>query len=121
MVCYAAMDETTKNFWTAWAEPVPEPAPVFFRLYYDDEGRPLSYSMEHLPGNYIEIDAATYQLSSRNVRVVNGKLIHIKPKKTITKLVPGDSGTPCWPNNVSVVVDQQQPNTKWRLASHESD
>ena len=115
------MNETEENFWKAWAEPVPEPAPIFFRLYYDDQGRPISYSMEHLPGNYIDIDAATYQLNSRNVRVVDGKLVHIKPKKTVTKLVPSIAGTPCLPNNISIVVDEQQPNIKWSLKSHESD
>ena len=115
------MNETEENFWKAWAEPVPEPVPVFFRLYYDDQGRPLSYSMEHLPGNYIDIDAATYQLGSRNVRVVDSKLVHITPKKTVAKLVPSNTGTPCLPDNISIVVDQQQPNIKWRLKSHESD
>ena len=115
------MNETEENFWKAWAEPVPEPAPIFFRLYYDEHGCPLSYSMEDLPGNYIEIDADTYRLSSRNVRVVDNTLIHIKPKKTVTKLVPGISGTPCLSDNISIVVDEQQPHIKWSLKLHESD
>ena len=115
------MNETEENFWKAWAEPVPEPVPVFFRLYYDDQGRPISYSMEHLPGNYIDIDAATYQLGSRNVRVVDSKLVHITPKKTVAKLVPSNTGTPCLPDNISIVVDEQQTNIKWSLKSHESD
>ena len=118
---YRPVNETTENFWKAWAEPVPAPAPVFFRLYYDEHGRPLSYSMEHLPGNYIDIDAETYQLSSHRVRVIEGKLVHITPKKTVTKLVPGTVGTPCWAGDISIVVDQQQPHTKWSLKSHESD
>ena len=115
------MNETEENFWKAWAEPVPEPAPIFFRLYYDEHGQPLSYSMEDLPGNYIEIDADTYRFSSRNVRVVDNTLIHIKPKKTVTKLVPGISGTSCLSDNISIVVDEQQPHIKWSLKSHESD
>ena len=115
------MNETTENFWKAWAEPVPVPGAVFFRLYYNENGSPLSYSMEDLPGNYIDIDATAYQHSSRNVRVVDGKLVHIKPKKIVTKLVPGIAGTPCLPTNISIVVDQQQPNIKWSLKSHESD
>ena len=115
------MNDTTENFWKAWAEPVPEPAPVFFRLYYDDKGRPLSYSMEDLPGNYIDIDAETYARSSSRVCVVNGKLIHITPKKVVTKLVPGIKGTPCLPANISIVVDKQQPHIKWSLKTNESD
>lgn len=115
------MNDTEENFWKAWAEPVPESAPIFFRLYHDEHGRPLSYSMEHQPGNYIDIDAETYQLSSRRVQVIDGKLVHITPKKTVTKLVPGTAGTPCLPSNISIVVDPQQPHTKWSLKSHESD
>ena len=115
------VNETEENFWKAWAEPVPEPLPVFFRLYYNDDGRPLCYSMEHQTGNYIDIDAETYRLSSHRVRVVEGKLVHIMPKKTVTKLVPGTVGQACLPNNISIVVDIQQPHTKWSLKTHESN
>ena len=115
------MNETEQNFRLAWAEPIAEPAAVFFRLYYDEHGHPVSYSMEDLPGNYIDIDADTYRLSSHCVRVINGKLIHITPKKTVTKLVPGSVGTSCLTDNVSIIVDEQQPHTKWSLKSNESD
>jgi len=115
------MSNTEENFWKAWADPLPEPAPIFFRLYYDEHGSPLYYSMEDLPGNYIEIDADTYRLSSLRVRVIDGKLIHIKPKKTIFKLVPSSDGTPCSLDNVSIVVAHEQPHTKWSLKTNESD
>ena len=115
------MNETTENFWKALAEPVPEPAHIFFRLYYNDLGEPVSYSMEHLPGNYIEIDAETYQRSLSNVRVVDGKIIPVVYKKPTSKLTPGQSGTPCAPNNVSIVVTEQQPHIKWSLKSNESN
>jgi hypothetical protein len=115
------MNETTENFWKAWAEPVPEPAPIFFRLYYNELGEPVSYSMEHLPGNYIEIDAETYARSSSRVRVIDGKLVHIVPKKPTSKLKPSRTGTPCLPENVSIVVLDQQPHIKWSLQTNESD
>jgi hypothetical protein len=115
------MTDSEKNFWEAWAEPVTVPVPVFFRLYYDDHGAPLSYSMEHLPGNYIDIDADTYRHSSHRVRVIAGKLVHITPKKTVTKLVPGISGISCSPDNISIVVDSKQPHIKWSVKSNESD
>jgi hypothetical protein len=77
--------------------------------------------MEDLPGNYIDIDADTYQLSSHKVRVIDGTLVHITPKKIVTKLVPGSNGTPCLPGNISIIVTEQEPHTKWSLKSHESD
>jgi hypothetical protein len=115
------MNETTENFWKAWAEPVPEPAPIFFRLYYSPHGEPVSYSMEHLPGNYIEIDAETYQRSSFKVRVVDGKIVPIVHKKPTSKLKPGTTGTLCSIENVSVVVSADQPHIKWSLKSNESN
>ena len=115
------MNETTENFWLALAEPMPEPAPIFFRLYYNECGEPVSYSMEDLPGNYIEIDAETYQCSRFNVRVVDGKIIPVVYKRPTSKLTPGTAGTACSPNNVSVVVAQDQPHIKWSLKSNESN
>jgi len=115
------MNETTENFWKAWAEPVSVPAPIFFRLYYNQHGQPVSYSMEDLPGNYIEIDAETYTRNSWHVQVINGKLVHIVPKKSTSKLKPGSTGTACAPDNVSVVVPEDQSHIKWSLKSNESN
>jgi hypothetical protein len=113
--------ETEDNFWKAWVEPLPESAPIFFRLYYDEKGEPLSYSMEELPGNYIDIDAETYARSSFLVRVIDNKLVHVAPKKIINKLVPDDIGVSCYEHNVSIVVDETYPHIKWSLRSNESD
>ena len=121
MVFRLTMNETTENFWKAWAEPAPEAAPIFFRLYYNSAGEPISYSMEDLPGNYIEIDAETYARSSISVRVVDGKLVPIVHKKLVSKLKPGNTGTPCSPTNVTVVVDSAQSHIKWSLKSNEQN
>lgn len=115
------MNDTTENFWKAWAEPVPEPAPVFSRLYYNSAGEPVCYSMEDLPGNYIEIDTETYARSSSHVRVVDGKLIHVVLKKPTSKLAPGKNGTSCSASDVTVVVPEQQPHIKWSLKSNEQN
>ena len=106
-------DETTDNFWAAWHLPLEEIKPIFHRLYYDDQGNPLFYSQTDLPGNYIEIDQTTFASGPTNVRVINGKIVVIKPA-VVHKLVPGDTGTACHPQDVSVVVNDT-PNTKWML------
>jgi hypothetical protein len=110
---------TEEQFWAAlYAMPAPEP--VFFRLYHDDQGRVLFYSMEDLPGTYIEIDAETFARSHTNMRVKDGKLVEIA-RTTSAKLIPGDTGTPCDPTDVSIVVSEQQPNTKWSKRTYESN
>ena len=73
---------TEEEFWAALAPP-PAPAPLCYRLYYDDQGMPLFYSMQDEPGNYIEIDQQMYSLSPTNIRIVDGQ---IKVIKTATVL-----------------------------------
>lgn len=117
---------TTDNFWAAFAAWEPEPPkPVFYRLYYTDSGNLLFYSMEDLPGNYIEIDQETFARGSLHVRVQDGKIIAL-PRRQITKLVPVAAdvdGVACDPQNVAVVVDATQPlvsYTKWSLKTYET-
>ena len=110
---------TPEQFWSILHN-MPEPLPVSYRLYHDDQGRPLFYSMETVPGTYIEIDQATFARSASNVRVRDGKLIEIT-WATTTKLVPGNSGSPCHPDNVAVIVTEDRPHTKWSRKTYESN
>jgi len=103
---------TENDFWNALA-PVPAPPAPIYRLYYDDQGWPLFYSMESVPGNYIEIDYDTWH-NPANVRILNGILVRIKTV-VVHKLVPGDIGTTCHPQDVAVVVNALGSNTKWSV------
>ena len=102
----------------AMLQAMPEPLPVFWRLYYDDQGRPITYSMEALPGNYIEIDADTYHRGPLNVRVVDRQLRYIQHTWS-QKLIPADTGTPCHPRDVTIVV-AAEPATYWSRKLYES-
>lgn len=86
-------------FDTVW----PDPKPVFYRLYHDDQGMPLFYSMADVPGTYIEIDQATYAKNSMWVRVVDGRL-EPKPWFVPKKLRPSGTGIQCHMHDVSIVV-----------------
>lgn len=112
--------DTTDNFWAAWGKTPEQSTSVFYRLYYDEHGYPLSYSMEDLPGNYIEIDQETYALSSSKVRVVDGKLKNNTTAAT-AKLKPGESGTACHPTNICIVVPPNQPHTKWSFKKNDQN
>jgi hypothetical protein len=117
------MNENAQNLLEAVAGIVwTEPTPVSYRLYYDEHGNPVVYSMEDLPGNYIEIDPQTYAIGSFRVRVVDQKLIHVQPKIQVKKLQPNSTtGTPCSTVDVCVVVSEQQPHTKWKISNNEAD
>ena len=110
---------TPEDFWSILHN-MPEPQPVFYRLYHDGQGYPLFYSMEDQPGTYIEIDQATFARNISNVRVRDGRLVEIT-WTTTTKLVPGNSGSPCHPDNVAVIVAETQPYTRWSKQTYESN
>lgn len=108
---------TPEEFFGALAQ-MPEPRPVFYRLYHDDQGRPLFYSMEDLPGTYIEIDQATFARGQSRVQVVNGALTELS-YQTTEKLVPGNHGTQCHATDVAVVVTEN--GTHWSKRVYEQN
>jgi hypothetical protein len=113
------MNETTENFFKAldqWKHTNCAHL-LFYRLYYDQLGQPVCYSMEDLPGNYIEITAEQFAQSSPHMRVVDGKLV-LPPAPCPPTLVPSDQGTACAVEDVAVVVSDTQPHTKWKLVTY---
>lgn len=90
-----------------------QPVDPKFKLYYDERGKPIVYTMEDLKGNYIEVDQETYLIASMNVRVQDNKLVKIDSVQSFNKLIPSSQGTPCHPNNVAVVVSKDQPHILW--------
>lgn len=96
----------------------PEPGPLFYRLYHDDHGVPLFYSMEDVPGTYIEITQEVYNRGSSNIRVRNGQLVELT-WQTSQKIVPSAQGTQCHPNDVAIVVKQN--GIYWSKRTYESN
>lgn len=106
---------TPEEFWGILQaqQPVIHSLPEY-RLYYNEGGFPLFYSMEALPGNYIVVDQETYLNGPAHIRVVNGKIVVYK---TIfaKKIVPSLQGVTCDARDVCVVVNNNQPHIKWHL------
>jgi hypothetical protein len=110
---------TPEEFWGILQYQIAEVPNPEFRLYYDDEGFPLFYSMEALPGNYIVVDQDTYHNGPKHIRVIDGKIIVYKTIFS-KKLVPSISnGVTCAVDNVCVIVGVDQPHIKWHLKKQE--
>lgn len=106
---------TEEEFLAIWQASAQTPVlEIEYRLYYDENGFPLFYSTEDLPGMYITIDKETYLNNPKYIRVVDGKIIEAQFHWT-KKLIPSTQGTSCDPMDVCVVVDHDQPHIKWRL------
>jgi hypothetical protein len=108
---------TEQEFWEILLD-VPEPRPIFYRAYYNSEGWVECYSMEDLPGKYVDIDQPTY-VASPYARIINGKLTVIKPASSIAKLVPSTIGTSCDSRDVCVIADAKE-HIKWSLKHNET-
>lgn len=111
-------DQEFLDFWQTieW----PKEKTVYYRLYYDNSGRPLFYSHEDQPGKYIDVTPEQFALQDLQVRVVDG-VLKPRARPLLPKLVPNDRGTPCYPNDVAVVVSAQQQHQRWKLKQHEQD
>jgi hypothetical protein len=109
---------TEQEFWAILLD-VPEPRPIFYRAYYNSDGWVECYTMEDLPGKYVDVDQPTY-VASPYARVIDGKLTIIKTASVTTKLVPGTNGTSCDPRDVCVVTNAQK-TVKWSLKHNETN
>lgn len=109
--------ETTQAFWDAWEAWVrscdSNTKTTVYRLYYDEQGAPVRYTTESLPGDWIPISVEMFAMSPVNVRVIQGNLQMLDTASLVTKLYPGDMGTACDPRDVCVTIDDNQRHRRW--------
>lgn len=81
-----------------------------FRLYYNPEdGTPLHYSMEDLPGTFIVVDSQTFNEMRYDIVVRDEKIIRISVPQS-WKLVHSDTGDyACHANDITLVVGNDYP------------
>jgi len=110
-------NEILQDFWQNYQWP--EFQPVIYRLYYNEDGSPRAYSVQQLPGDWIEISQADYARMSHLVRVRDGKLVHLSSTPH-RRLRPTPGGTPCHPQDITVIVHQHQEHIAWSMQTHEN-
>jgi hypothetical protein len=109
---------TEQEFFNA-LRAMPLPEPVIYRLYHDDAGHLLFYSMEDLPGLWVEIDQAFYARSPHRVRVIDGRVHELEWRQSM-KIRPGQTGISCHPEDVTIIYDD--PNAqRWAMTAYEQD
>lgn len=91
------------EFWKNYKWP-DQPKPQPFRLYHDDQGRPLRYSRDDEPGSYIELTSEEWNMFDMSIIVQDGKLVRPPPPGAL-KLRPSVDGMPCHHADVTIVVD----------------
>jgi hypothetical protein len=101
-----------------WEAPKIEPPE--FRLYYDDTGKLICYTGDKsMIGNYIIIDALTFAEARPDIRVIDGKISRAQPNAVVYKLMPDIEGTSCHKEDISIIVNSDTANTKWKLHIYE--
>jgi len=96
--------------------------PPEYRLYYDENGKVISYCGDKsIPGdNYIIIDAHMFSEARPDLRVINGKISTVPLNAIVQKLIPNDSeGITCHPEDVSIMVKETEKHLKWKLNTYE--
>jgi hypothetical protein len=107
-------NEIFLEFWNNFKWP--EPETLYFRLYYDDQGKPICYSRHALDHQFIDVTAEQFAIGDMNVDVIQGVLVHHAPPPP-PKLKPSDAehGVWCHKDDVTVVVDTAALAIKWNL------
>jgi hypothetical protein len=112
---------TEKEFLSIWQSGATAPVvELEYRLYYDENGFPLFYTTEDLPGVYIIVDQETFLNGPKNIKIIDGKIVEAKIA-WLKKIIPSQQGISCHPQDVCVVVDSSQPHTNWRLKHEEPE
>ena len=96
-----------------------EPAELIYRLYHDEFGNPLFYSMEHCPDiKYVDITPEQFAVSNSHVKVIDGQIVErsfLKPK-----LTPDQSqGYLCHSNNVALIQPESEFGRRWSYTDYD--
>lgn len=87
--------------------------PIEFRLYYDINGKVVTYTTENISGNYILITREQFAEARPDVIVKNNKLIYTHLKKHVEKLVKSNSGTKTSKYDVNILTDDNVDYAFW--------
>jgi hypothetical protein len=111
------------NFWEGllMADTSIKSPELEYLLYYDIDGKPVTYACEaqkDLQYNSIAITKEQYEESRFDIVVKNGKILSINNFQTFSKIAPAETGTKCHADN-ALIIDSQG-SKYWALKSYNS-
>jgi hypothetical protein len=90
---------------------------IEFRLYYDENGKVITYSTENIPNkNYIVITKEQFAEARSDVLVKNNKFVYTHLKKHVEKLVRGSAGTKTSKYDVNIITTNDTDYVFWTEA-----
>lgn len=85
--------------------PVQEATKPVFKLYYDENGNVITYTMDELHGEYIVITPEQFAEARSDVIVKNGEIVYTHKQTHIFKLEKSTGGTKCSKYDVSIIEE----------------
>ena len=93
-----------------------------FRVYYDENGGILYYTMEDLPGNYILITKQQYAESRYDYVVKDGKLTNPNRVTVVNKMKKTPVGVGSCKYDISIIPSKNDTDiVMWSQVSNEID
>ena len=86
-----------------------------FRLYYDTNGKVITYSTEHLPNkDFIIVTIDQYAEARSDVIVIDKKLVYTHNKKCIYRLIKSNAGVKTSKYDVNIILDTESEYNFWQ-------
>lgn len=93
-----------------------------FKLYYDNNGKVITYTTEILPNqNFIIITREQYAEARPDVLVKDGKIVYTNCKKQIFKLEKGDAGTRTSKFDINILTNDIPNSVFWTTVIYDID
>lgn len=110
------VDLLTQMLLNATPAPIKKPE---LRVYYNDQGKIVTYTCEDLPGDYLVITPQQFAEARPDAIVKNGKLVYTHTLSHVTKLARAQTGVKTSEWDINILVGDNQPGHHWDLAVNE--
>lgn len=98
--------EETKKLMDFIARSSNPPQEVVYRLYYDEAGNVITYTIDELPGKYIVVSHKQYTEARTNVTIVDDKIVEAKRRILLEKYVKNlDGGVKTSKYDINIISD----------------